>query len=179
MGHNSLEVPLMARPPQSDNPAPPSVGYGSLITFLDHLNTFGDPPNLINNRVFRGSFSGTTMALTLRALRFFDLIDEDGKPSEAALKAVMSPDTRQGALTNLLEEKYPGLFSLPLSKAGPGEIRDYFGGFGMDATAVRKARSFFLQAAKENGIAVHGSVAKETRSRTKGAKRKKDKGTNG
>lgn len=162
----------MPRPPLLENIPPPQVGYGSWITFLDHLNTFGEPPNIINNRIFPSSFSGTTIALTLRALRFFDLTDDDGKPDEERLRPLMHPETRQNAMVGFLEEKYPGLFALPLSKAGPGEIRDYFADLISDPTAARKARSFFIQAAKANGISIHGSVEKSTRTRSKPGKRR-------
>lgn len=162
----------MPRPPQTEGLPPPHVGYASFVTFLDHLNTFGDPPNVINNRVFPTSFSGTTIALTLRALRFFSLTEDDGKPDVGRLRLLMNPETRRETMAELLNEGYPELIALPLATAGPGEIRDYFAAHVTDPTAARKARSFFIQAAKANGLPIHGSVDKVTRTRSRPGRRK-------
>lgn len=147
----------MARPAnESALPFPP---YGSFISFLNDLNAMEILPNRLNQQVFSSSYSGSAKHQILRALKFFELINGDGAPIEDRLRPVMNPDTRPTALPTLFREKYKPLIDLPLETAGPSEFNGWFNAIGMDAASTGKAKSFFMAAARENGIKMHSLVA--------------------
>jgi hypothetical protein len=137
-------------------PFPP---YNKFVDFLNDLGGMGVLPNRLNQQVFATSYSGSSKWQILRALRFFDLTSDDGAPNTERLQPLFDPKTRQAALNALLQERYKNLIDLPLASAGPQEVNTWFTNQGLDAATTRKAKSFFLAAAAENGIAVHELVA--------------------
>lgn len=161
----------MARPAnESVLPFPP---YGSFISFLNDLNAMEVLPNQLNQQVFSASYSGSAKQQILRAFRFFGLMNEAGVPDEAGLRPLMNPDTRQKALEAIMRKSYKALIDLPLETAGPAEVNTWFNGVGMDSATTRKAKSFFLTAAKENGIKMHSLVADKTRKSPGGVRRRR------
>jgi len=165
----------MARPANdSVLPFPP---YGSFTSFLNDLNTMEVLPNRLNLQVFSGSYSGSAKQQILRALRFFDLMDEAGVPNELALRPLLNPETREAPLSALVRQHYKALIDLPLETAGPAEVNEWFNAIGMDAATTRKAKSFFLTAAKSNGIKMHSLVMERTRKGGGGVRRKRTKGS--
>jgi hypothetical protein len=154
----------------------PTLAYASAATFnttLDHLHTV-EIPNMIDRNALPPSFSGSSKYEMLGTLRFFGLIDADGKPDRARLDPLTNPETRKETLTSLLETHYPGLFALPLSTAGPTEISRWFADNATPST-VGKAKSFFLALAKQVGIPMHSMVAKNARVAAGSVRRKRRK----
>jgi hypothetical protein len=147
----------MARPAnESALPFPP---YGSLVNFLNDLNAMEVLPNQLNQQVFAPTYSGSSRVQIIRAFKFFDLTTETNGFNLDRLRPLMNPDTRADALAALLCEKYAALIALPLATAGPAEFNKWFNDVGMDPATTRKAKSFFMTAAKENGIKMHSLVA--------------------
>lgn len=164
----------MARPAnESALPFPP---YGSFISFLNDLNAMEVLPNQLNSQVFAASYSGSARVQILRAFRAFSLVGENNAPIEARLRPLLNPDTRKGAIVDLLNEVYKSLIELPLETAGPAEVSGWFNGIGMDPASTRKAKSFFLAAAKDNGIKIHSLVLDRSvrRSTPRGPSRRKN-----
>lgn len=161
----------MARPAnESALPFPP---YGSFISFLNDLNAMEVLPNQLNQQVFSSSYSGSAKHQILKAFRFFGLMSEAGVPDEKQLRPLMEPATRQLSMGAILQEAYKALIDLPLETAGPAEVNTWFNSIGMDSATTRKAKSFFLAAAKENGIKMHSLVADKTRKSPAGTRRKR------
>ncbi len=154
-------------------PFPP---YGGFVNFLNDLAAMEVLPNRLNQQVFGPSYSGSARWQILRAFRFFDLMAEDGIPNPFALAPLLDTKTRQEALATLLREHYKGLFDLPLATAGPAEVNGWFNGVGLDTATTRKAKSFFLAAAQDNGIPLHQLVASGRKVRTGRGRRKGGKG---
>jgi hypothetical protein len=160
--------------PASANPKmPPVVAYGSLISFLEHLNTLGGVPNLINPSVYPNSFSGTTVAQIQKALKSFGLVDEQGNPDHVRLEQLIAPGSRKQAFLELLNDKYADLIGLPLIKATPSQVTQWFDRFKMDPDTARKARTFFVHAAKANAIPMSKLLMDKTKVRTQPIRRKK------
>ncbi len=154
----------------------PTIAYSSAATFittLDHLKAVGIP-NLIDRNALPPSFSGSSKYEMLGTLRFFDLIDKDGKPDRDRLGKLADPETRKDALLEILETYYPGLFALPLSSAGPTEIQRWFTENATPSTAA-KAKGFFLALAKQTGVPMHSMVAKGARVALGSVRRKRRK----
>jgi len=153
-----------------------TLPYGSAATFittLDHLGAVGIP-NMVDRNALPPSFSGSSRYETLGMLRFFGLIDKNGRPNTAALQPLIDPETRKDATIKLLETYYAGLFALPLSSAGPTEIQRWFTENATPSTAG-KARAFFVSLAKQNAIPMHSMVAKGTRVMGGSVKRRRKK----
>jgi len=162
----------MGRPSKIESalPFPP---YGQFISFLDDLNAMGVLPNQINASVLKASYSGSAVSQILRAFRFFDLVDaQTNAPAESRLRPLMETASRSGAIKDLLENHYAGLIALPLATAGPAEVNKWFADQGMDSVATRKAKAFFLSAAREHGVYVHALVAEKVPRRGPRGKRK-------
>ncbi len=86
----------------------------------------------------------------------------------------MNPDKRSAAIGALLREKYESLVvDLPLETAGPAEFNKWFSDQGMDPASTRKAKSFFMAAAQENGIKMHSLVSDRVARRAPAGPRKK------
>lgn len=85
----------------------------------------------------------------------------------------MNPDMRSATLATAIREKFKALIDLPLETAGPAEVNKWFTDQGMDAATTRKAKSFFMAAAKENGIKMHSLVADRVSRRGPSGPRKK------
>lgn len=168
----------MARPAnESTLPFPP---YGSFVNFLNDLGAMEVLPNQLNQQVFASSYSGSARAQILKAFSFFGLMNADNKPVEEKLGALLKAETRKKAMEALLREHYKALIDLPLETAGPAEVNQWFLSLGMDASTARKAKSFFLTAAKENDIKMHSLVMDRTVRRAPGSRgrrrRKRDEG---
>lgn len=147
------------------------------ITTLDHLHTAGIP-NLVDRNALPPTFSGSSKYEMLGTLRFFALIDKNGKPDKDRLGKLTSPSTRKDALLSLLHDYYPTLFALPLETAGPTEVQRWFSDNATPST-VGKAKAFFLALAKQTDVALHSMVAKGTRAATGSVRRKRKKRVGG
>lgn len=154
-------------------PFPP---YNKFVDFLNDLGAMEVMPNRLNQQVFASSYSGSAKWQILKALRFFNLMSEDGTPNKEGLKPLLDTKTRKAALVSLLQERYKSLIDLPLESAGPQEVNQWFTDQGLDTATTRKAKSFFLSAAADNGITVHELVAAKKGRPLGGGRRKSRKG---
>lgn len=129
--------------------APPYLPYATLKNFLDNLRV--GIPGQIDRSVMR-SLSGSAQSMLIGALRYFDLVNGDGKPSAALHKLVNAEgDERKKLIRDLLKSKYPFLFGeeVSLENATPRQVHTAFENAGVSGDTVRKAVVFFLSAAKD------------------------------
>lgn len=167
----------------------PTVSYGSFATALEKFHEAGGAPNEIHPSAFhKGTFNGSTIARLVRAFRAFELVDESDHPRHEAVDPLVDPKTRKAALAQLLRDHFGSLIDLPLDKASPKQFNEWFDQFNMGAEDARKAKTFFLHAAKANGITVSPYItnAYKTRTPSSGARKRTKKnqpntnpGTNG
>jgi hypothetical protein len=145
----------------------PTVSYGSFATALDKFYEAGGAPNEIHPSAFhKGTFSGSTIALLVKAFRALNLVDAKDHPHAERVDRLIDPKSRKTAVTELLTEHFGTLIDLPLSKASPKQFNEWFDQFNMGADDARKAKTFFLHAAKANGIAVSKFITDQYKTRT-------------
>jgi hypothetical protein len=144
-GYNALtrRYKYMAR----DRRIPPYLPFSSFLTALDQLAQA--VPNIIRKDVFP-SHSGLLQGQVISALKFFDLIDEHGAPRGNKLERLALEDTdqRRVSLRLLLKTGYAEVIKLDLGKVTPSQLDAAFGAYGVSGDTKKKAKIFFLQAAK-------------------------------
>lgn len=139
--------------PETTNTPPPYLSFRTFWNFIEELHEHLPLPQVIDSSVLGSNRSGAARSQLLIALRFFDLIDEDKRPTANLKALVESPD--QGKLRALLENHYAPVIAIDLKTAAGSQfdeaLRDLGAGQG---STFRKARTFFLNAADEAGIEV-------------------------
>ena len=130
-----------------DRRIPPYLPFSSFLTALDQLAQA--VPNIIRKDVFP-SHSGLLQGQVISALKFFDLIDEHGAPRGNKLERLALEDTdqRRASLRLLLKSGYAEVIKLDLGKVTPSQLDAAFGAYGVTGDTKKKAKIFFLQAAK-------------------------------
>jgi hypothetical protein len=148
--------------------------YVSWITFKNAIDGFGQGlPNRVDRSVFPGLAGGVQYQL-IAALRFFRLVEEDGRPTPA-LRALAVPDEaeRKKQLGALFRERYPLLFALDLTKTTPAELDEKMTeATGLTGTTRTKAVRFFLAGARYLDIPVSPLLAKKQPTNGGGVPRK-------
>ncbi len=124
---------------------PPYMSFTGFIALLDRMVEHGPPAQI--DRDFFGNPSGSWMAQTMSALKFFGLVDERKRPT-ATLRELVVPETRKERLRRLIEAHYPKAVALG-SNATQLQLDRVFPSKG---GTLRKAVTFYLQAAEFTGI---------------------------
>lgn len=155
---------------------PPYVAFSTFWNFLQELHGRGSAPQVFEASVFGPTRSGATRSQLLIALRFFGFIDGEKRATDRLRMFLQQPD--QEALRELVEAAYAEIIALDLQTATPGQVDEVLRemGAGQGAT-LRKARTFFVHAAKQAGIEVGPHLATGTGSvRTSSSSSRKGRG---
>jgi hypothetical protein len=153
-----------------ENPAGPLpiVPFASFVTALDHFHEAGGPPSEMHASAFpKEKFSGTTTALLVKAFKRFQMEEIDGTTSLDRLDPLIDPQTRKSAIAGLLREFYGPLFDLPLESAPPSAFNKWFDDWNMNADDTRKAKTFFLHAAKYAEIPISAYILARYKTRVR------------
>jgi hypothetical protein len=145
---------MMATAPEK--PATPAyTSYKPLVTWL---NGFRDDKH-IPLRVDKSHLpkaSGSVQAGHMAALKFLKLIDGNGKPTELFERFVMADDgARAAILAAMLKDSYSFLFAeadFDLARASSKMLEEKFRACDIKGSALQRAVSFFLAAAKDAGV---------------------------
>lgn len=138
---------------------PPYVSYSTWTKLLNGLVNF--LPDVIDSSVYSQlRFSGSDTKKLRTALRYLNLIDEGGTPSEIlhdlvrAYRGEGEPEAK--VLLRIMREAYPFLSdgSLNLKTATWKQLTDKFDALGAAANLQRQCVSFFLHMATEAGLEV-------------------------
>jgi hypothetical protein len=127
---------------------PPYLPFSSFLTALDQLAQA--MPNVITKEVFP-SHSGLLQGQVISALKFFDLVAENGIPKGDRLERLASEKEihqRRANLRTLLKSSYAEIIKLDLPKVTPSQLDDAFGKYGVSGDTKKKAKTFFVKAAK-------------------------------
>jgi hypothetical protein len=152
------------------NGVSPYLAFQSMKTFIQNLK-----PHKLPNRIDRSllqNFAGTVQGQLIATLRFFDLIDAKGIPTEALERLHQAYDTDQWpvVLGDLLRKSYPAIFQIGLASASPGQFSEAFrNAFGGAEAVQRKSRTFFLNAARDAQIEISGLITKNKKPRSAAA----------
>lgn len=162
------EVPPSDDGERSTDARSASVPYMSFQGFrnlLDRLANDGLPQ--VFDRSFFGDVSGSLVAQTRGGLRFFDLIDDDRRPTDL-LRTLAKADEqgRIAILHDLASDKYSAVIALG-SDATHGQLVDVFRATGLNGASVTKAITFYLGLAEYAELPV-SPFFKKTTSRPSG-----------
>ena len=130
----------------------PYVPVRTLSAFLDRIRHINLPAPITSGSLEKiGMSKGTYLAL-VSALRFLDLIDENGAPTDKLRSLQTSGEEFQTNLEKVVRSAYVDLFSwLDPSKDDREHIRNYFAREFSPATA-EKATALFLDLCDEASI---------------------------
>ena len=141
----------------------PAVPYVPFKTFLTAVEAFERGlPNQLDRSIWP-SYSGAIQGQLLAAFRFLGLIDDQHAPTAELRQLVARPDARRGLLRKLLERAYPRLIALDLARTSPRQFEDAMREYGVAGATLRKAVSFFLQAARYTGLPLSVLLKAKTR----------------
>lgn len=144
-------------------PLPP---YLPFKTFLNAIESWRVVlPNQIDRDVL-GSYAGTMQSWVLSTLKFFNLTDQDGHPTESLKALTIASETeRVPLLASMARRYYPFLFAtgFDLSRTTPNQLKEKFEATGAKGETVVKAISFFSGLAKAAGIPMSPFVTVRTR----------------
>ena len=129
----------------------PYLPYVSFRKFIASLKA-GAIPSRIDKTLMPGS-SGSIQSWTISALKFFDLISDNGTPKDDLGYLVEADEeARKQLWKDLFERGYkPLIDGLDLERATLGQLSERFGkDFGGDT--VRKCIAFFVAGADDAGI---------------------------
>jgi hypothetical protein len=145
---------------------PPYVSYKTLINFLTTLQR--EMPTRIDRSTMR-SLSGSAQGRLLATLRFFDLIDAEGRPEKSLVKLVNGEGAeRQKNFRDLVCNSYRFIFaeSFDLSRASKQELQEAFARQGISGDNLRKAISLFLALCRISRLHVSLQICSRRRSRS-------------
>lgn len=153
---------------------PPYVAWKTFKTFLEGLKVA--IPSRIDRSVM-SSYSGAVQAQLLQALKFFDLIGQNGHPKERLHQLVHSEGPgREKLLKEMVHTHYAQLFAsdFDLMKATSSQLAEQLGGSG---ETVRKCIAFLLPLLKEAGVSLSPHI-KGAPKRTNGSSKRRRASSN-
>jgi hypothetical protein len=152
----------------------PSAVYMVWATFLASLDVLTEAmPTKIDKSVFPKQ-SGSVQAQLLAGLKFLALTTDDGKPT-ADLVALATADekARKETLKRILEERYPALFDLDLTKTTSSLLYEKMAeSYNVNGETREKAVRFFIAAAQYAGVPL-GKYLLQAKAATGGVPRKR------
>ncbi len=146
---------------------PPYVSYRTFKTFLHDLGDAGVPSRIDRSVLTR--FSGVVGTQLVHALRFFGLIEDDGRPTERLRRLAEAHGSARWPETfsELLRTSYAPMFAIDLEAATPSHFSATFRkAFPAADAVVQKCVTFFLYAASDAGVKVSGRVLKGRKPRS-------------
>tara|TARA_Y100000768_G_scaffold310744_1_gene245235 strand:- start:435 stop:1094 length:660 start_codon:yes stop_codon:yes gene_type:complete len=139
------------------NNIPPYVAFKTFQTFLEFLSQ--GMPSRIDRSVWVNRFSGSNGTQLMTAIKFFELVDSDGVPSQD-FNSLVSKDLniQKKTLRKILFKFYDHVFELDLDNATRYQLREAFKKFGTKEGVLVKCESFFIQAAKFSDISLSNHI---------------------
>jgi Family of unknown function (DUF5343) len=132
-------------------------------------------PKKIDRTIWRNQ-SGVVQSQILSAFRFFDLVDDEDRPTQALHSLVENKEQRKAVMGELVHNAYAKVIEMDLTKTTPKMLEDAFDSYGVVGDTKRKAVTFFLKAAKFADIPMHPLLAAQVRNTGPRRKRGERKG---
>lgn len=132
---------------------PPYLSYKTFTNFINGIAEKGIPMRI--DRGILGHLSGAAQGHLLATLKYLELIDASGIPSERLGELAHSQgEDRKRVLLDILKKSYPFLFSdgFEVQRATSRLMQEKFTEAGASGDTVRKAIAFFLTAAQAAGL---------------------------
>lgn len=125
--------------------------FRTFLTALDILGQ-GRPPR-VDKSVF-ASFSGVTQALVIATFKTLGLIDDAGNPQATLLALIEGGADRERLVGQLVRNTYPEIVELGTRNASPAQLDEAMRKRGVQGSTLRKAITFYLQAAEFTSLPV-------------------------
>jgi len=142
----------------AQKPLPPYIAHKTFINFINSLTQ--GLPSRVDKSIMR-SLAGSTQGQLMATLRYFELIEADGKP-QPTLKALVASegDDRKRLMAELVKRSYDFVFSsdLDLHTATTSQVEELFTAEGVTGETRRKSFSFFLMLCKDGGIQLSSHI---------------------
>lgn len=142
------------------------VSYTTFVTLLDWLRDMKVIPNQLDRTLWAPKFAGSTGVQLMSGLRFLGLLYDEAPMPRLEQLAMASNEDRKPILAQLVRDQYGADFVSGLSKATPRTVQDRMKELGATDATVRKAVSFFVNAAKAADISMPTHIAKVARNRS-------------
>jgi len=126
---------------------PPYGAFPAFLNFIQELNEHPLPQ--VIDRSVMGSRNGTSRSEIMSALRFFRLVDDDRRPTQAMRELVGDPSKER--IAEMVKIAYAPVIDLDLMTATRGQLDEALLAMGAGGM-LAKARAFFLIAATQSGI---------------------------
>ena len=144
---------------------PPYVSYRTFHNFVEGMRS--QIPSRIDRSYWSGALSGSTGTQLMAALRFMDLIDDNGRPAPH-LKALASSDgeKKQAFLKEVTHKAYRFVFESTLDpeNATYSQLEEVFQGSYRCASDVsRKCIKFFIALADDAGVPLSPFIVKRSK----------------
>jgi hypothetical protein len=142
------------------------VSYTTFVTLLDWLRDMKVIPNQLDRTLWAPKFAGSTGVQLMSGLRFLALLYDEAPMPRLEQLAMASNEDRKPILADMIRDQYGRDFVAGLSKATPRTVQDRMKELGATDATIRKAVSFFVNAAKAADIPMPAHIAKVARNRT-------------
>lgn len=157
--------------------APPFLPFQ---TILNTIQVFADKgvPSLVDKKTF-STASGSVQTEIVRALRFLNLIENNGSPTPALYDLALAwseegAEAFPSALYKVLQEAYAPIFRLPLDNITEPHLRDEFmRAYTITSDTAKKSMTFFLKAAQKAGVSISSWIKMRDRAPSKTPRRRK------
>ena len=147
--------------------SPPYIPYLTFKNFIQWLEVDGIPLQF-DRTAWEKKYSGSTGPQLLTALRFLGLLREERPTPELERVIEVRGEDRKNLLRDVLKDAYTAVNFEELPRATPGMLRTWMMSFGIEGDTVRKAESFFVNAAKDLDIPLSPNLRKLARNRAPG-----------
>ncbi|MGI9107675.1 MAG: DUF5343 domain-containing protein [Pyrinomonadaceae bacterium] len=147
---------------------PPYLSHKTFNNFIDGLRT-GIPARI--DRSVMSSLSGTAQAHLLYALKYLNLVDAEGIPTEQLNQLATATDAeKQRILREVLVSAYPFVCNdgIDLERCTGKQIEEAFATTGASSETLRKSLAFFQATAKQAGMNISPHIKRTRRARGTG-----------
>jgi hypothetical protein len=145
--------------------SPPYVSYRSFLTLLDELGR--GVPSRIDRSYWGDKFSGSTGTQLISALRFLNLLDPNGVPTNQLKELVKARGvSRVEILKKVSQESFTFLVSNSFEpdKATYAQLEETFhDAYQVDKDVCRKCIKFFTELAGDAGIPLSPFITKRSK----------------
>ena len=146
---------------------PPYVSYRTFRNFIDQLGP--RVPARIDRSYWGDMFSGSSGGHLMATLRFLDLIDDKGQPTERLKPlAAAKGDQRMAVLREIATDSFSFVLqgSPDPQNATYGQLEEIFQNkFPLSGDLSRKCLKFFIELSNDAGITLSPFITKRFRSR--------------
>ncbi len=150
---------------------PPYVSYRTFRNFIDRLQQ--RLPSRIDRSYWGDILSGSTGTQLMAALRFLELIDVNGKPTEQLKPLVMARgEPRTQLLQEVASQAYSFVLdsSIDIESATYAQLEEVFhNAFQLSGDVSRKCVKFFIALSNDAGMPISPFITKRTRSSHSGS----------